>query len=262
MNETNLTIGIITFRQRNELIRELIAKIRCSVPESVDIILAINGNNEEDMPEEYRQEMLDLAKKYVGIYPIFCTQFTSMTKLFNTFVIFSKTEYVFIMGDDVEYGGPHIYNTIIQHINTTGQQFFTINGGFSHFVCSKSMLHKLNYFDERLSSFGNEDGDMHYKHIITTGKIIPTLFIHGIFNKAAYNLRNKNIETFVDNKPRLCQEVMNWMYKFDPNGIINPMDPSRTPMTKVVPNDRQYPYEEFVRKNRHNIAKFEKLVLD
>ena len=61
---TPITIGIITFKQRKELIRDLIAKIRSSVPTSVDIILAINGNNEEDMPEEYRQDMLNLAKEY------------------------------------------------------------------------------------------------------------------------------------------------------------------------------------------------------
>jgi hypothetical protein len=35
-----------------------------------------------------------------------------------------------------------------------------------------------------------------------------------------------------------------------------------TPIKKIVPDYQQYPYEEFVRKNKHNIAKFEKIVLD
>jgi hypothetical protein len=259
MNESKLTIGIITFRQRKELIRDLVAKIRSSVPTSVDIILAINGNNEEDMPEEYRQDMLDLAKQYVGIYPIFCPEFKSICKLFNTFIIFSKTEHVFIMGDDVEYGNPDAYDIIIEHIEKTKQEFFKINNGFSHFVCTKSIMHKLGYFDERLCGFGEEDGDILHRYIRMTGSWIPSITIPNIYNKAAYHLKNEKIENHQDNKPRFNREFVKLAYVESPDGICG-MNP--TPIKKVIPDYQQYPYEEFVRKNKHNIAKFEKIILD
>ena len=63
----DITIGIVTFRERKSLIQDLMEKLRKSFPESVDIILAINGNNEEIMDENYRQEMLNLAKLYKNI---------------------------------------------------------------------------------------------------------------------------------------------------------------------------------------------------
>ena len=59
----NISIGIVTFRERKHLVEELIKQIRKYTPDTVDILLAVNGNNEELMPESYRQEMLDLSKQ-------------------------------------------------------------------------------------------------------------------------------------------------------------------------------------------------------
>jgi hypothetical protein len=260
MKASTMSICIVTFRQRGEMVRKLVADIRQRVPEDVDIILAINGNNNEDMPDWYRRSMLELCMMHKNVYPIFCPEFKSLSKLWNTLVIFSKTQYNFIICDDVEYGSHEIYQKVLNHINTTEDEFFTINGEFSHFVCTKNMLHKVNYFDERLSAFGEEDGDMHYKHIEATGKRIPSLSIPNIFNKAAYYFRNEKIETFVDNKPKYNREVANLMYVADPNGIVNPMDPTKTPVKKIAENTPQYPHEMFVIKNKHNIEKFEKVI--
>jgi hypothetical protein len=69
-NINDITIGIVTFRQRAHLIKKLIEQIRTYVPNEVNIVLAVNGNNEEDMPESYRKEMLDLCLQYENIYPI------------------------------------------------------------------------------------------------------------------------------------------------------------------------------------------------
>ncbi len=98
----NLTVGIVTFKERRSLVQDLVQKIRSKFPETVDIVLAINGNNEELMDEDYRQEMLNLAKSYKNIYPIFCPEFKSLSKLWNTLVIFSKTDYNLILCDDTE----------------------------------------------------------------------------------------------------------------------------------------------------------------
>lgn len=256
-----LSVCIVTFRQRKELIKDLIAKVRSNVPETVDILLAINGNNEESMPDDYRMDMLELAKSYKNLYPIFCPEFKSLSKLWNTLVIFSKTEYNLILCDDVEFSNPYAYNQIVNYINQTQNQFFTINHEFSHFVCTKTILHKLGYFDERLSGFGEEDGDMHYRHIKMFGDRIPIYFVPGIYNKAAYNLASEKIETHQDNKPKFNREVFTLMYEQNsPDGVTTPMCPF--PIKKIKPDYQQYPYEMFVKNNKHNIAKFEKVIFD
>jgi hypothetical protein len=256
-----LSVCIVTFKQRKELIKDLVGKIKNRFPESVDILLAINGNNEEDMPDDYRIEMLDLAKSHKNVYPIFCPEFKSLPKLWNTLLIFSKTEYNLILCDDVEFLNSNAYDEIINYIDQTKTQFFTLNYGFSHFVCSKTIIHQLGYFDERLLAFGEEDGDMHYRHIKMFGHRIPMFMISGIYNKATYNLSSANLDVHQDNKPRVNREIFSHMYKENNDeGITTPLCPIK--IKKVCIDVPQYPYEEFVRKNKHNIIKFDKIIFE
>lgn len=255
----NISIGIVTFRQRSELVKNLVRQIRSHVPENIDIILAVNGNNDEVMPEDYRQEMLDLSKQYKNVYPIICPEFKSLCKLWNTIAIFSKTEYIFYICDDVEYENPNILNLVLDYINKTKYEFFTINNQFSHFVLTKTILHTLGYFDERLAGFGEEDGDIIHRHIEIYGNRMSNIEIAGLYNKASYELKNENIETHIDNKPRFNREFASIKYKQDPSGIYG-MSP--VPIKKVIDDYQQYPYEMFVKRNKHNIAKFRKIILD
>ncbi len=256
---TNITIAIVTFKQRAELVKQLVHQIRQHVPDTVDIMIAVNGNNEEEMPEEYRQEMLDLSKQYKSIYPIICPEFKSLCKLWNTLIIFSKTEYIFMICDDVVYDNPKTLPIVESFIKNTESQFFTINNQFSHFVLTKSIMHKLGYFDERLCGFGEEDGDIVHRYIEMFGQRMPDIEIPGLYNKASYELRNDNIETHIDNKPRFNREFAGFKYKQDPSGIRG-MSP--VPLVKVLDDYQQYPYEQFVRNNKHNISKFQKVILD
>ena len=75
MKASTMSICIVTFRQRGEMVRKLVADIRQRVPEDVDIILAINGNNNEDMPDWYRRSMLELCMMHKKVYPILCPEF-------------------------------------------------------------------------------------------------------------------------------------------------------------------------------------------
>jgi len=258
-NINDITIGIVTFRQRAHLIKKLIEQIRTYVPNEVNIVLAVNGNNEEDMPESYRKEMLDLCLQYENIYPIICPEFKSLCKLWNTLVIYSKTEYNFIICDDVNYGNPDALNIIYNHVSNTKDEFFTINNQFSHFVLTKTILHKLGYFDERLSGYGEEDGDIIHRYIKMFGNRMKDIYITNIVNLAAYDLRNEKIENHIDNKPRFNREFIMMKYQYDHNGIYG-MSP--VPVTKVMDDYQQYPYEMFVKNNKHNIAKFDKVILD
>jgi glycosyltransferase involved in cell wall biosynthesis len=255
----NISICIVTFKERSQLIKNLLKQIRDTVSVEVDIVLAVNGNNEETMPNSYRREMLDLCSKYENVYPIICPEFKSLCKLWNTLAIFSKTEYILYLCDDVAYENPNILKEVLNFINSTKSEFFTINNQFSHFVLTKSVLHKLGYFDERLVGFGEEDGDIIHRHIEMFGDRMPNLHIDGLYNKASYELKNEKIETHIDNKPRFNREFASLKYKQDPNGIYG-MSP--VPIVKVIDDYQQYPYEDFVRKNKHNVSKFEKVILD
>ncbi len=46
----------------------------------------------------------------------------------------------------------------------------------------------------------------------------------------------------------------------DIEGFITPLCPF--PIKKIIPDIQQYPYEKFIANNKHNIAKFEKVIFD
>jgi hypothetical protein len=85
------------------------------------------------------------------------------------------------------------------------------------------------------------------------------IHIPGIYNLAAYDLRNDKIENHADNKPRFNREFQMLKYKEASNGIYG-MSP--VPLVKVMDDYQQYPHELFVLNNKHNLAKYSKVILD
>lgn len=261
MKKNELSICLVTFRQRRELVKSLISKIREYAPNEIDILLAVNGNVDEQMSDDYRNEMLQLCKDYTNIYPIICPDFMSLSKLWNTLIIFSKTEYNFVMTDDLYLNNPNVFDLITDIINHSNEEFFTINGGFSHFVASKTFMHEIGYFDERLLAYGEEDGDLVHRYIKMYRKSPPNFLISDLKNMAAYNIRMDSVEYHIDNKPTVNREISKIKYRDDVLGIRG-MNPTPISQTGILEDYQQYPYESFVRKNKFNIKKFEKIILD
>jgi len=260
----DISICIVTFKERASDIKRLISQIRSdSTSDNVDILLAINGNNNELMDEDYRKDMLQLCYNTPNCYPIMCPEFKSLPKLWNTLAIFSRTEYNFFLCDDVEYTSNTVLEKVKSYIEHTSDQFFKLNNGFSYFVVTKTMLHQLRYFDERFIAHGEEDGDIIHQFIKTTGREMPNIFIDGLYNKASYGdeSNQKDIDCHIHNKPTVNREFTRIKYQDDPNGIyaMSPTPLSVRPDMEVA---QQYPYEEFVRKNKHNITKFDKVVME
>lgn len=250
------SICITTFKERYKLCTELISSIS-KFNNTIDINVAVNGNNEEQMDPTYRKNILSFCSAIPNCYPIVCPQFKSLSKLWNTLVIFSNTEYNLILNDDVSIVNSDVLYTIERAINETSHEFFTLNGSFSHFVITKNILHNLNYFDERLIAFGEEDGDMVHRYILFYKNQIPTLPTKNIININAHDQSSGNLETHIDNKPRFNREYVNYKYVSDPGGICG-MNPF--PLKKVVEDSMQYPYERFVTNNKHNIKKFNNII--
>ena len=260
----DISICIVTFKERASDIKRLISQIRLdNNSDGVDILLAINGNNNELMEDQYRRDMLQLCQDTPNCYPIFCPEFKSLPKLWNTLAIFSRTEYNFFLCDDVEYTSKDVLANIQQYIKNTGDSFFKLNNGFSYFVVTKTMLHQLRYFDERLIAYGEEDGDIIHQFIKTTGTEMNNVYMDGLYNKASYDdeSNQNDIDCHIFNKPRFNREFALIKYQDDPNGI-NGMNPTPLSVRPDMEVAQQYPYEEFVRKNKHNITKFDKVVME
>ena len=260
----DLSICIVTFRERAEDIKRLVSQIRKDKnSDGVDIVLAINGNNCELMPDDYRKDMLRLCDDTPNCYPIFCPEFKSLPKLWNTLAIFSRTQYNFFLCDDVEYTNDDIINIIKTYIDQTSDEFFTINNGFSHFVLTKNMLHKLKYFDERLIAHGEEDGDIVHQFIKVNKREMNNINIFGLHNKASYDAESnpQKMDFWQNNKPRFNNEFTKLKYKEDPQGIRG-MNPTPISVRTGMEVTQQYPYEDFVMKNKHNIANFQKVIID
>jgi len=248
----NVSIGITTFEEREELVYKLIDDIKNIAPD-IDIIITVNNKVLGNASEGYRQRMLAYCSSINNCYPIFCPEFKSLSKLWNTIVIFSKTEYNLILNDDVEINNQLCISRIEQAINETDHEVFTINGGWSHFVITKHLLHDIGYFDERLIAFGEEDGDFVHRYINKYGMVVPALLVDGIRNICAYDRSDANTENHIHNKPVINRKIAECMYREDSNGICG-MSP--VPVRKVMPDLQQYPYEIFFIKNKHNISKF------
>lgn len=246
------SICITTFKERFDLCKQLVQSIS-AIDNTVDIIIAINGNNEERMDEKYRKEIISFCANIPNCYPIVCPEFKSLAKLWNTLVIFSNTQYNVILNDDIAINNSQTLDIISKVINQTEHEFFTINGSFSHFVITKDILHSLNYFDERLIAFGEEDGDMVYRYIAKYNKTIPVLGIPGIININAHDKSSSNLETHIDNKPRFNREYIYCKYIPDDKGIRG-MSPY--PVKQIIEDQKQYPYEKFNLLNRHNIKMY------
>ncbi len=251
MKDIPITIGIVTFKERKELVKKLITDIRSLEGEQFDLLLMVNGNNEEEMDDEYRSEMLDFCSTVKRCYPYFYPEFKSLSKLWNNCVVFSKTNYNFIICDDVFYKSPDVLTHIRSHINKTQEEFFKINNQFSFFVVTKEMLHRVGYFDERLIAHGNEDGDIIYRYQDLLKKNFPSVRISGLENGACYDLQS-NLVDYTHRKPTVNLKIMIQKYETGTGG----MEVMTAQLKKRWPDEKQYPYEMFIWKNKHNIRNF------
>ena len=251
MENIPFTISIVTFKERKELVKKLITDIRALEGDECDLLLMVNGNNEEEMDDEYRTDMLKFCSTIKKCYPYFFPEFKGLSKLWNSSVVFSKTNYNFIICDDVSYKSPHILTRIKSHINATSEEFFKINNEFSHFVVTKETLHRVGYFDERLLAHGEEDGDIIYRYQDLIKKDFPSVSIPGLSNGARYDLQNK-LTDYTHNKPTVNKKIYNQKYLTAPDG----MDVMTAKLKKLWLDKKQYPYEMFIWKNKHNIRNF------
>lgn len=237
----NLSIGITTFRNRLNDVKKQISDIR-GYDKNIDILLAVNTNYGEKMPENYRKDLLTFCTQYDNIYPPMFPRFTGLAKMWNNLIVHCSTSHIFLMNDDISYSNPLALFEIRSQIQT--KDIFEVNWGFGTFVISKKLAHEVGYFDERLIAYGEEDGDFMKRY----GKPIEKISISGLMNRIQNRLDHSydsNIETFIGDGGH--------------KALINKTIVELKEKEKWE-NRQQYPYESFINDNYHNIGKVQEII--
>ena len=131
----NYSVCITTFSLRFHFVETLISQIREYT--NSDILLAINGNYLLDFDEEYRQKILSLCQKYERIFPIFFPEQRGLSKLWNTLVVHSKTDWNLILNDDVEITLGEVFEPVLSNLGDD-PKIFRINGSYTASATTQS----------------------------------------------------------------------------------------------------------------------------
>ena len=230
-----LSIGITTFRNRLNDVKKQIKDIR-SYDQEIPILLAVNTNYDEKMPEDYRKNLLSFCCEYNSIYPLMFPRFTGLAKMWNNLIVHCATTHIFLMNDDITYNNPMALFELRNHIQT--KDIFEVNWGFGTFVISKKLAHEVGYFDERLIAYGEEDGDFIRRFKTPIEKIPVAGIANRIQNRLDHSYDNK-IETFIGDGGH--KAVIN-------KTIIELKEKEQWE------NKQQYPYEMFIQDNYKNIG--------
>lgn len=240
-------IGITTFKERFRshfipLMQDL---------SGMNVIVAVNASNGKGLDNDYRRDMLKFLADHDNVSPIFYQEMRGLAKMWNDLVVHSPTSHILILNDDLRVSNAKALMDRVYQISTTHANMFTLNGSWSHFVTSRKTMMELNWFDERLLGFGEEDGDMMYRHIEAYGFMPPSFecpHIHNVSSDvrdngvkpgvAKYSLFNRAFAGFCEHDiPTLPKK-----YSPDRNGIQAMFN---VPMKAQIENKTQYPYEEF-----------------
>lgn len=238
-------IGITTFKERfDSHFKQLLEDIK-----GHPTIVSVNASYKTGLCNEYRREMLSLLSHYDNVSPIFYQEIRGRAKLWNDLIIHSPTEHILITNDDVRITNCEklLYNCKEE---TKNSDFFTINRCLSHYVVGKQLMIKLGWFDERFLGFGEEDGDIMWRHLKMFGKKIHNFEDSNIQNHTS-NIIDSKITTYMNKYTRFnrmfCKEIDNPLdmmckYVHDENGIQSTYE---HPMKQHLKDETQYPYESF-----------------
>lgn len=245
------SIGITTFDKRFEtFFKPLIESIKSIRPE-IEIIVMVNAPYQSQMDEYYRSEMLKFLSKFPNVFPHFCSEFRSLSKLWNNELIFASNNFVLVLNDDVSIL-PNFFDELDNLILENNYKSFKINGSWSHVMLNKSEISKVGWFDERLLGVGEEDGDMEYRW-------------SRFFNSNFKSFNSDNIINFVDNSSdlRILKHSESKYSKFNRDFINSKYQVDfvsgekwgmfEFPMKQIIEDKEQYQYEFFFEKNKNNL---------
>ena len=175
----SFAIGITTFKARFERVKTLISSIRSKGDWT--IVLAINGEYNEPIDEEYRSKILKLASDTPNCIVSMFPEFRSLAKLWNTILINSPKDWNLILNDDVVINDQFSFASLESVAKENISNAFAINGSWSHYFINRKLVETVGWFEERLLGIGEEDTDMFWR-IEEIGKKVYKPTMGGIMN--------------------------------------------------------------------------------
>lgn len=245
----SFTIGITTFSKRFNYLEKLVEQIRSFV--DYPIIIVINGEKDGTTDDKYLKDVLNLCQTYNQIYPTSFLETRGLSKMWNTIVVQSYHDNIMILNDDIEILSNHIFNVADEVFRDTNfQGICKINSSFSHFLVDKKSIESLNYFDERLLGFGEEDGDISYQ-MIKQNKNIGNVHVSNIINIVS-DVRHEYITSGIGKYSKFNRDfIYGEKYVIDFSCELKGM--FDTPMREQSTNKNQYPNEKFFRDHKSKL---------
>ena len=244
------SIVITTFDKRfKECLVPLVGAIKLQRP-SIEIIVMVNGRARDQFNESYRSELLSFLGTQKNCFPTIFPSFQSLAKMWNRGILNSSHDHVLVLNDDItlEHDAHSGFFDCLDEIMHSDHHTFKLNGSFSHFMVQKPELTQVGFFDERLLGIGEEDGDFTWRYYQAFQREIPSIdiqylqntgsdlvdegFIKGIRQYSKFN------RDFI--KEQKYDRVLLGGYK----GMFDHR------VKKVLPDEKQYPYEEFYQLNK------------
>lgn len=246
-----MVIGITTFKERFEShLKPLVEQLN-----GRPAIVAVNASNKTGLDDDYRKQMMRFLSQHDNISAIFYQQMRGLCKMWNDLVIHSPHEWVLLLNDDVSIPNVGALMEHLEEATQEGQEMFTVNGSFSHFVVTKSIMAELGWFDERLLGFGEEDGDIVWRYIRRFGKMIPRLITDKIINISS-DIRDESVTAGVRKYSLFNRAFAGFADKMDDVPVkymasdVGLRGMFEYQVEDQIGNEAQYPYETFFMKHR------------
>ena len=245
------SIGITTFDQRFENYFKPLIQSIYNYNKDYEVVVMVNAPYKGVMSIEYKREMLLFLANYPNVYPHFCTEFRSLSKMWNNELIFSSNNHVLILNDDVTLL-PNFFNDIEKIIIKNKYKSFKINGSWSHVLLNRNEINEVGWFDERLLGVGEEDGDMEFRWCKYYNDDFKTYTSNDIKNHVDPTA-DSNIQKHSGSKySKFNREYIEKKYKIDfINGKIFGMN--EFPVIQNIQDENQYTHEKFYWKNKNHL---------
>ena len=250
----DISIGITTFESRFEsFFKPLVTRIR-EYDRETEIVVAINGEHNKPMDDDYRRRILAFTASQEKVYPIVFPVFRGLSKLWNTLLVHAVSNYILLLNDDVMIDRSDAMAVLKKKLFRNRHRSFLINQSWSHCLLNREEIEQIGYFDERLLGIGEEDGDMTWRYIRRYGKPMQNYSIAGFINYSEETMGEKpaNIRCRKGSKySRFNRRFMfDTKYRVDENGIQGMFD---RPMAMRDAGPEQYANERYYREHRHEL---------
>jgi hypothetical protein len=249
------SIGIVTYEARFEkFFIPLLHSIKATNPD-VEIIVCVNGSHNKPFNNDYRAKMCYLLSMYKNVYPMFWTQFRSLSKLWNNILINSSNDNVLILNDDVSIRSVKMWNLLDYAIKAAKGQSFKMNETWSFVCLNRREIERAGWFDERLLGVGEEDGDMEFRLCQDKGlSKFPSINGFPIVNYTSPDGNQQNTRTSHGRYNIFNTEFIQEKYKIDDEGSkIGIMCGDGNSRVVVNPTPLQYPCERFFWDNKDKL---------